>query len=115
MSKKSQQQITLDRISMGVKVSTLEARKAFIEKERFYYFINRGFNIFDIAYSYDKINFPNTDRDSEEYEQIIKVITSESDGVIGWIECPLSDVYEERQPFMKSNNRRIENINKIIK
>lgn len=39
MSKKSQQQITLDRIKMGVKVSPIEARKAFLTAEKYYYYV----------------------------------------------------------------------------
>lgn len=77
--------------------------------EKYYYFVCRGCKIYDIAYSYDNIDHLLKMDDIE-----VELITDEDKYSIGRIITPISDVYKEKQPFMKENNRRESNINKIL-
>lgn len=83
---------------------------------KFYYFVNRGHEIFDIGWTYEPINFENS-------EKMINVFTKdmpqvEEGSVISagrsWIRTEISDVYEKRQNFMKINNSRDSIIQEIL-
>lgn len=74
---------------------------------KYYYYVNWGGGIFDIGWTYDSIDFSDS-------EKVVKVFTIDTPTTKGWIETPLSDVYEKRQDFMKTNNRRHSRIEEIL-
>lgn len=76
--------------------------------EKYYYFVYRGSKIYDIAYSYDNIDH------LLKKDDIVHLITDEDKYSVGRIVTSTSNVYKEKQSFMKENNRRELNINKIL-
>lgn len=74
---------------------------------KYYYYVNRSSGIFDIGWTYDPIDFSGP-------EKVVKIFTEDKPNVKSWIETLISDVYENRQNFMKINNRRNYRIEEIL-
>jgi hypothetical protein len=79
---------------------------------RYYYYVDRGFNCFNIGWTYDPLDF---NQSSYGSSNIVEIILKEKEGSsTTWVCTPLSSVFEEKQPFMKINSNREYRIDEIL-